>query len=105
MEQNKPEKEHCGKCKNCPDCKKRKMLSNSIPISLAKESEKGIVTKINGDEETRRHLSELGFTTGSEVSAVCQINGDLILNVKGSRIALDRVIASKIMFCPSGMIV
>ncbi|MDO5852889.1 MAG: FeoA family protein [Thermoplasmata archaeon] len=67
---------------------------------MAKVGEKGTITSISGKEEVKRFLSELGFTTGTEVKAVSMANGNVILDVKGSKIAIDRHMASKILFCP-----
>ena len=90
----------CGDCDNCIKCSNEKEHAPGVPISLARVGERGTIVRISGKEETRRFLAGLGFTTGSEVSTVCQIDGNLVLEVKGSKIAIDRSMASRIMFCP-----
>lgn len=90
----------CGDCDNCVKCSNEKEHAPGVPITLARVGERGTIVRISGKEETRRFLSGLGFTTGSKVSTVCQIDGNLVLEVKGSKIAIDRSMASKIMFCP-----
>ena len=62
--------------------------------------DKGTVVSISGREETKRFLAGLGFTPGTEVRAVSEASGNVILDVKGSKIAIDRKMASKILFCP-----
>ena len=69
-------------------------------VSLARVGDKGTVVSISGREETKRFLAGLGFTPGTEVKAVCEASGSVILDVKGSKIAIDRKMASKILFCP-----
>lgn len=90
----------CGDCEHCIKCNNEKEHAPGIPISMARVGEKGTIVRISGKEETRRFLAGLGFTTGSKVSTVCQVDGNLVLDVKGSKIAIDRGMASKIMFCP-----
>jgi len=68
---------------------------------MAKVGESGRIVNISGREDVRRYLSELGFTPGTEVKAVCQAGGNIILDVKGSKIAIDRHMANKILFCPA----
>ncbi len=81
-------------------CGNNMVSSSGIPISMARVGDKGTVVSISGKEETKRFLAGLGFTPGTEVKAVCEANGSVILDVRGSKIAIDRKIASKILFCP-----
>ena len=55
------------------------------------------VRKISGKDEVRRHLAELGFVVDSDVTVVNEIAGNLIVQVKNSRIALDKGMANRIM--------
>ena len=75
-------------------CSGNSMASSpGIPISMARVGDKGTVVSISGREETK-------ITPGTEVKAVCEASGSVILDVKGSKIAIDRKMASKILFCP-----
>ena len=56
-----------------------------------------IIRKINGRDDVRQHLAELGFVPGAQVSVVSDLDGNLILNIKESRVALDRHMAMRIM--------
>ena len=68
-----------------------------MPLTLAKPGETVTIRKIIGKDELRQHLAELGFVVDSTVTVVSEIAGNLILQVKDSRIALDRSMANRIM--------
>ena len=69
----------------------------SMPLSMVKEGEINTICKVGGKEETRKFLENLGFVSGGEVTVVSQINGNIIVNVKGSRVAIGRDMANKAM--------
>ena len=69
-----------------------------MPLTMARPGETVTIRKITGKDETRQHLAELGFVVDSDVTVVSQIAGNLILQVKDSRIALDKTMANRIMF-------
>ena len=71
-----------------------------MPLTLAKIGETYFVNKVSGSDDMRRHLAELGFVIGSSVSVINEINGNYILNVKGTRLALGKSMASRIMVWP-----
>lgn len=62
-----------------------------------KAGETNIIRKIGGKEEVRKFLENLGFVTGGEVTVVSEINGNMIVNVKDSRVAIGKDMANKIM--------
>ncbi len=68
-----------------------------MPLSMAGTGEENTIKKVGGREETRRFLEGLGFVTGGSVKVVSEINGNLIVNVKDSRVAIGRDMANKIM--------
>lgn len=68
-----------------------------MPLSMVKEDKPNIIKKIGGKEETRRFLENLGFVTGGTVVVVSEIGGNMIVNVKDSRVAIGKDMASKIM--------
>ena len=68
-----------------------------MPLSMAKKGETVTIRKITGKDEVRQHLAELGFVVDSDVTVINEIAGNLILQVKDSRIALDRTMANRIM--------
>ena len=69
-----------------------------MPLAMAKPGETVVIRKITGKDEVRQHLAELGFVVDGEVTVVSELGGNLILQVKDSRIALDRAMANRIMF-------
>ena len=68
-----------------------------MPLSMVREGEPNTIKKVGGKEETRRFLENLGFVTGSTVTVVSQINGNMIVNIRDSRVAIGRDMANKIM--------
>lgn len=68
-----------------------------MPLTLAAIGEKNYVKKINGREDTRHFLESLGFVTGSEVSIISEMGGNVIVNVKDTRVAISKAMANKIL--------
>ena len=68
-----------------------------MPLTMAKAGETATIRKISGKDEVRQHLAELGFVVDSNVTVVSEIGGNLIVQVKDSRIALDKTMANRIM--------
>lgn len=68
-----------------------------MPLTMAKIGESNTIKRIGGRADTRKFLENLGFVAGGIVTVVSEISGNMILNVKDSRIALGRDMASKIM--------
>ena len=68
-----------------------------MPLTMAKVGEKNTIKKVGGKEENRKFLENLGFVAGGIVTVVSEIGGNMILNVRDSRIAVGRDMAKKIM--------
>ncbi|MEF9971458.1 MAG: FeoA family protein [Oscillospiraceae bacterium] len=68
-----------------------------MPLSMARVGEKNCIQRITGKDEVRHHLAELGFVAGGEVTVVSEAHGNMILSLKGSRIALDKTMANRII--------
>ena len=68
-----------------------------MPLSMVKEGEPNIIKKVGGKEETRQFLENLGFVTGGTVTVISQTGGNMIVNVKDSRVAIGKDMANKIM--------
>ena len=68
-----------------------------MPLTMAKTGDTVTIRKITGRDEVRQHLAELGFVVDSDVTVVSEIAGNLILQLKDSRIALDKTMANRIM--------
>lgn len=68
-----------------------------MPLTFASAGEENTVKEIRGKDETRRFLESLGFTVGGKVTVVTDMGGNLIVNVRDSRIALSHSMANRIM--------
>ena len=68
-----------------------------IPLTLASSGEVNVIKKIGGKQEVKAHLENLGFVVGGGVMVINRIGGNLIVNVKDSRVAISREMAQKIM--------
>lgn len=68
-----------------------------MPLVFASVGEENIIRKVGGNAEMRKHLEDLGFVVGGTVTIVNTIGGNLIVNVKESRVAISREMAGKIM--------
>lgn len=68
-----------------------------MPLSMAKTGEPNVIKRVGGKEETKRFLKSLGFVAGGMVTVVSEINGNMIVNVKDSRVAIGKDMANKIM--------
>lgn len=68
-----------------------------MPLSMVKAGEPNVIKKVGGKEEVRRFLENLGFVTGGIVTVVSEMNGNIIVNVKDSRVAIGKDMANKIM--------
>ncbi len=68
-----------------------------MPLSMVNAGEPSVVRKVGGKEETRRFLENLGFVNGAQVTIVSAANGNMIINVKDSRVAIGKDMANRIM--------
>lgn len=68
-----------------------------MPLILADRGEERIITKVGGSADTRKFLENLGFVPGALVTVINEIGGNVIVNIKESRIAISRELAGKIM--------
>lgn len=68
-----------------------------MPLSMAPVGEPVVIRKITGKDEVHQHLAELGFVVDSRVTVISELSGNLILQVKDSRVALDKSMANRIM--------
>ena len=71
-----------------------------MPLSMVKEGEPNVIKKVGGKEETRRFLENLGFVAGGTVTVVSEVNGNMIVNVKESRVAIGKDMAKR-LWCNS----
>ena len=68
-----------------------------MPLTMASSGEINTVKRIQGRDETKRFLASLGFVEGGQVQVISEISGNLIVNIKDTRIALSKSMANRIM--------
>ena len=68
-----------------------------MPLTLARVGEQNYIKQVGGREETRQFLEKLGFVAGEMVTVISQISGNVIVQVKDSRVAISKEMACKIM--------
>lgn len=69
-----------------------------MPLTLANPGDTGKIKTISGTDQVRQHLIGLGFVVDADVTVISKMAGNVIVQVKDSRIALDKKMASKIFF-------
>ena len=68
-----------------------------MPLVYANPGEENIIRRVGGSDELKKHLEDMGFTAGGTVTVINTINGNLIVKIKESRVAISREMARKIM--------
>lgn len=68
-----------------------------MPLTLANVGEEGTIKRIGGSPEVKKHLENLGFVAGGQVTVIARIGGNVIVNVKQARVAVNKEMAQKIM--------
>ena len=69
-----------------------------MPITMASAGDTVVIKQIAGKDEAKRHLNELGLMEGDTIRVIQNNRGNLILNVKDGRIALDEKMAMRIRY-------
>lgn len=70
-----------------------------MPLTFLKGGDRAKVVKVRGKGDVHHHLENLGFVEGAEVRVVSEQSGNLIVEIKGAQVALDKSVASKIITC------
>lgn len=68
-----------------------------LPLSMAEPGEENIIRRVGGSPEVKKHLKDLGFVAGGKVTVINALGGNLIVNVKESRIAISAEMARRIL--------
>ena len=68
-----------------------------MPLTFAAAGEENMIKKVGGNPETRKFLENLGFVAGGMVTVISEVGGNVIVNVKESRVAINKDMANKIM--------
>jgi len=70
--------------------------TNMMPLLLAADGKAHTIVRISGNPEVKKHLENLGFVVGHDLTVVSELAGNLIVNVKESRVGIDRELAAKV---------
>lgn len=87
--------------KNNLHCGSVAVSGNILPLTFAQVGEKRIIAKVKGKDEQRKFMCNLGFTPGAEVTLVSDNSGNMIVSIKGTRVAINKTMASRIMTAES----
>ena len=68
-----------------------------MPLSMVKKGEANIIKKIGGKEDSKKFLGNIGFVVGAAVTVISEIKGNMIVEVKNSRVAIGKDMANKII--------
>ena len=68
-----------------------------MPLTMAPVGQTSKIQRVGGNDETKRFLANLGFVVGSEVTVISAIGGNVIVNIKDSRVAINQDMARHIM--------
>ena len=68
-----------------------------MSLSMSQKGSSLKISKITGRDETRRFLNSLGFVVGGQISVVSELGGNLIINIKDTRVAIDKGMANRIL--------
>lgn len=68
-----------------------------MPLTMQREGDTAIIQRVGGKEEVRRHLENMGFVPGAEITVISINGGNVIVNVKEARVAISKEMANKIM--------
>ena len=68
-----------------------------MPLAFAGTGEENIIRRVGGKPDVKKHLEDMGFVVGGTVKIISEMNGDLIVNVKDTRVAISREMAQKVL--------
>ena len=68
-----------------------------MPLSMVKKGEANIIKKVGGKEDTKKFLGNIGFVVGAAVTVISEMKGNMIVEIKNSRVAIGKDMANKII--------
>ena len=68
-----------------------------MPLTMVQSGVQNMIHEIHGKDETKRFLESLGFVVGGNVTVVSELGGNMIVNVKDTRVAISKSMANRIM--------
>ena len=70
---------------------------HQVPLPFLRDGETAHIVKVRGKEELQRHLENMGFVAGATIKAVSQVSGNMIVEIKGTQVALSQQVATHII--------
>ena len=67
-----------------------------IPLSVLGDGNEGIIKRISGKPEVKKHLEDMGFVPGDTVTVITEQNGNIIVKIKETRVAISKEMAMRI---------
>ena len=68
-----------------------------MPLAMLKQGNSGIIKELHGQSAAVKHLEDMGFVAGETVRVISELAGNLIIELKGSRLALNKTLANRII--------
>ncbi len=68
-----------------------------MPLSMVQIGENRVIQKVTGKDETKRFLESLGFVVGCNITVVSELSGNMIINIKDTRVAINKSMANRII--------
>lgn len=68
-----------------------------MPLAMLEKGKKGTIQRLSGPFKTVKHLEDMGFVVGETVMVISTIKGNLIVEIKGTRLAMDMAMANRII--------
>ena len=68
-----------------------------MPLTLANIGEENLIHRVGGNAEVKKHLEDLGFVAGGTVTVVAALGGNVIVSVKGTRVAVSKSMAARVV--------
>lgn len=68
-----------------------------MPLIFAENNEDNVILKVNGQPEVKKRLEDMGFVSGAIIRVISSVDGNLIVSIKDTKVALDKHLANKIM--------
>lgn len=75
----------------------RSATGPQMPLSFLRSGEAATIARVRGRGDLHHHLENMGFVEGARVTVVSEVRGDLIVEIKGTQVALNKQVASRII--------
>lgn len=73
-----------------------------MPLTMFRSGDVCMIKKLYGNDDVCRHLADMGFVAGETIKVISETAGGFIVELKGSRLALNETMASKLFLEEGG---